>query len=122
LLLIEHIRAAAAEPDVDALVRHSVSLGLLDRDVLSYVERQVVIEPRSRAIALAMAVEARTKQRDENWTDWATKAEEYRKDHPDASERAVAEAVAHRCDAKPETVRWALRLSRRGLRAKPETK
>ena len=112
LLLVEHIRAAALDLDLDALIRHSTSLGQLDRNLLGMAERDALaMRHRSRALEAGKA--SRRLRRDENREEWAAEARRYTSAHPNASAWAVARHVGEVCEAKPETVRKALRAKRR---------
>ena len=112
LLLVELIRAAAVDLDVDALIRHSVSLGQLDRDLLGHAERDAVIAVRNRLNGVAVSRKVRRLRRDEKREEWTAEARRHRSDEPGASDRAVAKHVAETCDAEFETVRKALRDSK----------
>jgi hypothetical protein len=106
--LVDLIRAAALDQDIDSLIRYSASLGCLDQDLLGHAERDLISE-RHRLAGIEESRRARRFQRDENHHEWAAEAERYRSDNPDASERNVATHVAKVCEAAFETVRKALR-------------
>jgi len=112
LLLVDHIRAAAVDLDIDALIRHSAALGQLDRDLLGLAERDG-IAMRDRFRGLEIGKKRRRRRRDENRKEWTAEGRRYQVAHPHASAWAVARHVGEVCEAKPETVRKALRAKRR---------
>jgi hypothetical protein len=112
LVLVEWIRAAALDTDIDALIRHSVSLGSLDRDLAGLAQRDA-IATRHRLANVAKSKRLRRDARDRKREGWKNQANVHRSKFPDASDRAVAKGLAQTSDASPETIRKALREERR---------
>ena len=113
VVLVELIRSATLDRDLDALIRYSASLGGLDQDLLGHAERDAIIAVRNRRRGVDESIQTRRDRRDDNHELWIREANRHRANNSGASERAVASHVAKVCGAKIETVRKALRADQR---------
>jgi hypothetical protein len=115
LLLVRLIRAAANDGDVDDVRRYLRSLCHIAGDSLSEAEH-IVCVARRRQTARNAARRALDAACDTRWEQWAAKFEQLHRDYPDESKTTLVSWIARAYQAKPDTVRKAMRKRQRRLK------